>query len=144
VTIYFYTKNDEYGDFSNFSSHGIEIDGIWWKTVEHYFQTQKFNDSEYRDKIRGSHTAKQAAELGRSRKVPIRPDWEMVKDRIMEEAVLAKFQTHNSLKEMLLSTGVQDIVENAPGDYYWGAGKDGTGLNKLGKILVKVRARISM
>jgi ribA/ribD-fused uncharacterized protein len=144
VTIYFYTKNDEYGDFSNFSSHGIEMEGVWWRTVEHYFQAQKFNDPKYRDKIKESHTAKQAAELGRSRKLPIRSDWEVVKDSIMEEAVLTKFQTHDSLKEMLLFTGDQDIVENAPDDYYWGAGKDGTGLNKLGKILVKVRARISM
>lgn len=120
------------------------MEGVWWRTVEHYFQAQKFNDSEYKERIRESQTAKQAAELGRSRKVPIRSDWETVKDGLMEEAVLKKFQTHESLKEILLSTGDEDIVENAPGDYYWGAGKDGTGLNKLGKILVKVRAKISM
>ncbi|AFV00263.1 NADAR family protein [Simiduia agarivorans] len=144
MTIYFYTKNDDYGDFSNFSSHGIEMDGVWWKTVEHYFQAQKFEISTYRDQIRESHTAKQAAELGRSRKVPIRSDWEEIKDSIMEEAILRKFQTHERLRDLLLSTGSSDIVENAPGDYYWGAGKDGTGLNKLGKILVKVRAKLSM
>jgi len=46
------------------------------------------------------------------------------------------------LSDLLLSTGEQDIVENAPGDYYWGCGKDGTGLNKLGLILVKVRSKI--
>lgn len=144
MTIYFYTKNDEYGEFSNFSNHGIEVDGVWWKTVEHYFQAQKFDDSEYRDQIRNSHTAKQAAELGRSRKVPIRSDWELVKDGIMADAVLKKFQTHRNLKELLVSTGEIEIVENAPGDYYWGAGKDGTGLNKLGNILVEVRAKLSM
>jgi predicted NAD-dependent protein-ADP-ribosyltransferase YbiA (DUF1768 family) len=35
-------------------------------------------------------------------------------------------------------------VENAPGDYYWGIGKNGTGLNKLGKILVSVREQLKI
>lgn len=143
MTIYFYTKLDEYGDFSNFSKHGIEMDSIWWPTVEHYFQAQKFENIVHRETIREAYSSKQAAELGRSRKIPIRGDWEEVKDEIMYDAVLKKFQTHKSLKEKLISTGNQDIVENAPGDYYWGCGKTGTGLNKLGQILVKVRSKLA-
>jgi ribA/ribD-fused uncharacterized protein len=144
MTIYFYTKTDEYGEFSNFSKHGIEVDGEWWLTVEHYFQAQKFTDEDHKLKIREAYTSKQAAELGRTRKLPIREDWEEVKDNIMFEAVLSKFQTHKDLSELLLSTGDKDIVENAPGDYYWGCGKDGSGLNKLGKILERVRDNLRM
>lgn len=144
MTIFFYTKNDEYGEFSNFSKHGIELDNVWWPSVEHYFQAQKFENADYREKIRTAYTSKQAAELGRSRSVPLRTDWEVVKDEIMYQAVLHKFKTHASLAELLLSTGKQYIVENAPGDYYWGCGKDGSGLNKLGNILVKVRAQIAI
>ena len=144
MTIYFYTKNDEFGEFSNFSNHGVELEGLWWPTVEHYFQAQKFHDISYREKIRNAPSPKQAAELGRSRKVPLREDWEQVKDGIMFEAVLKKFETHKKLKELLLSTGDQSIVENAPGDYYWGCGKDGSGLNKLGGILEQVRNRIAI
>src|SRR5690606_7738828 len=129
-----------FGAFSNFASHGIEMDGQWWPTVEHYFQAQKFLDRDYRDRIRGCHSAKQAAELGRSRKVPLRADWESVKDEVMHAAVLRKFQTHPDLAELLLSTGDEAIVENAPGDYYWGCGKDGSGRNRLGQILMDVRA----
>lgn len=142
MTIFFYTKTDAFGEFSNFSKHGIEVDGVWWPTVEHYFQAQKFEDKGYQEKIRTAHTSKQAAELGRSRKVPIRDDWETVKDEVMFSAVLKKFKTHQSLLALLLSTGDQDIVENAPGDYYWGIGKNGTGHNKLGKILVSVRQQL--
>ncbi len=142
MTIYFYTKNDPFGDFSNFSKHGIEMDAIWWPTVEHYFQAQKFTDQDYKNRIQTAHTAKQAAELGRSRKAPIRSDWETVKDEIMYRAVLQKFKTHQALAALLLSTAQEHIVENAPGDYYWGCGKDGTGLNKLGKILMSVRKDI--
>ena len=144
MTIFFYTKNDDYGEFSNFSKHGIEMQGVWWPTVEHYFQAQKFEDKEYRELIRGAYTSKQAAELGRSRKLPIRKDWEIVKDEIMYQAVLKKFKTHQKLLELLLSTGSQDIIENAPGDYYWGIGQNGTGLNKLGKILVTIRDQLKI
>ena len=62
----------------------------------------------------------------------------------MYEAVLKKFQTHQELASMLVSTGDEDIVENAPGDYYWGCGKDGSGQNKLDQILVNVRSEIGM
>jgi ribA/ribD-fused uncharacterized protein len=79
-----------------------------------------------------------------SRKIPIRTDWEYAKDEIMYQAVLQKFKTHPALADLLVSTVVQDIVENAPGDYYWGCGKDGTGLNKLGNILMRVRSNIAI
>ena len=39
----------------------------------------------------------------------------------------------------MLDTGGALLVENAPGDYYWGIGADGTGKNRLGRILMEVR-----
>ena len=144
MTIYFYTTNDAYGEFSNFSKHGVELDGKWWKTTEHYFQAQKFNDEEYKEKIRNASDPKTAANLGRSRKVPIRKDWEEVKDDVMRRAVLKKFQTHPELKKLLLETKDEELVENAPGDYYWGCGADGSGKNMLGKILQDVRLELKM
>jgi hypothetical protein len=139
MTIYFYTTNQQYGEFSNFSKHGVELDGLWWKTTEHYFQAQKFNDPEYRETIRLAPDPKTAANLGRSRKVPLREDWESVKDDVMRVAVQKKFTTHPELRELLISTVLETIVENAPCDYYWGCGADGSGKNMLGIILQEVR-----
>jgi ribA/ribD-fused uncharacterized protein len=139
MSIYFYSSKEQYGEFSNFSKHGIELDGKWWPTTEHYFQAQKFNDETYQEKIRTALTPKTAANMGRSREMPIRNDWEAVKDSVMRKAVLKKFQIHKELKELLLATGNEEIVENSPGDYYWGCGADGTGKNMLGKILQEVR-----
>jgi ribA/ribD-fused uncharacterized protein len=62
-----------------------------------------------------------------------------MKDEVMRRAVLRTFETHRALRDLLLSTGDEEIVENAPGDYYWGCGADGTGKNILGKILMEVR-----
>jgi hypothetical protein len=84
-------------------------------------------------------TPKDAARMGRDRSRPLRSDWERVKDDIMRKAVLRKFETHADIREVLLSTGDAPIVENAPGDYYWGCGADGSGKNMLGQILMEVR-----
>lgn len=142
MAIRFYSKNEAFSELSNFSSHGIEMDGLWYPTVEHYFQAQKFHDVQYREKIRAARTPKESKTLGRSRKVPIRSDWEEVKDEIMFDACLRKFQMHKSLKELLLSTGDEELIENAPTDYYWGCGRRGTEQNKLGKILMRVRQKL--
>ena len=80
--------------------------------------------------------------MGRERSRPLRQDWEQVKDEIMHRAVLKKFQTHEEIRQVLLSTGDEEIIENAPGDYYWGCGKNRTGQNKLGIILVQVREEL--
>ncbi|AFY82849.1 NADAR family protein [Oscillatoria acuminata] len=139
MTLYFYSTRNEYGCFSNFSHHGFELDGVWWPTSEHYFQAQKFAGTPHVEQIRQVKTPKDAAKMGRDRRRPLRPDWETVKDDIMRRAVLKKFQTHEDIRDILLGTGDEELVENSPIDYYWGCGKDGSGQNKLGQILMEVR-----
>lgn len=141
MAIKFYRSRDlPYGCFSNFSRHSIWLDGLQWLTVEHYFQAQKhtFNPKRYME-INSALTPRIAADLGRERSSPIRPDWEEVKDDIMRKAVKKKFQIYEDIRKILLDTGDEDILEDSPVDYYWGIGQDGTGKNMLGKILVEVR-----
>jgi hypothetical protein len=140
MTIYFYTIGDKYGCFSNFSPHGFEVDGVWWRTSEHFFQAQKFAGTVHAEAVRQVKTPKDAARMGRNRALPLRLDWNSVKDDIMRRGVLRKFQTHADIREVLLSTGDELIVENSPIDYYWGCGAEGTGKNMLGQILMEVRA----
>ncbi|GAB4509057.1 MAG: NADAR family protein [Anaerolineae bacterium] len=139
MSIYFYSTREKYGCFSNFSPHGFELDGKYWKTSEHYFQAQKFQGTEFEEQVRIAKTAKEAATLGRRRDFPLRDDWEDIKDDIMRAAVLRKFETHETIRQILLDTSDEELVENAPGDYYWGIGKDGSGKNMLGKILMETR-----
>jgi ribA/ribD-fused uncharacterized protein len=141
MPIYFYgSKEQPYGCFSNFSAHGFELDGLWWPTSEHYFQAQKFAGTPHVEEVRRAQSPKQAAMRGRSRARPLRADWEEMKDEVMRRGVLRKFETHADLYAVLLGTGDEEIVENAPGDYYWGCGADGSGKNRLGQILMEVRA----
>jgi N-glycosidase YbiA len=142
MTIYFYGTRGEYGAFSNFSRHGFTLDGLYWATSEHYFQAQKFAGTEHELLIQQAKTPKLAATMGRDRARPLRPDWEQVKDDVMRHAVLRKFETHATIRALLLATGDAEIVENAPSDYYWGCGADGSGQNRLGTILMAVRAAL--
>jgi N-glycosidase YbiA len=145
MTIYFYKVWQPYGCFSNFSPHGIQIHGTYWTTVEHYYQAQKFVgsiDAVIIPMIQAASTPEEAAALGRCCTRKLRPDWDFVKVKVMQEAVLKKFLTHSEIREILLSTGNETLVENSPNDYFWGCGAEQTGQNYLGKILMGVRAEI--
>lgn len=140
MAILFYSNRDNpYGCFSNFSRHPFELDDKRWPTSEHYFQAQKFQDWADAEDVRRARSPKEAADIGRDRSRALRRDWEAVKDDVMRRAVLRKFETHDDIYQILLDTGEEQIVENAPGDYYWGCGADGSGKNMLGKILMEVR-----
>lgn len=118
---------------------------IYWSTVEHYYQAQKFvgtSDAVIIPLIYNAETPELAASLGRDPTHQIRLDWEEVKTQVMREAVLKKFLTHTDIREILLTTGDNLIVENSPTDYFWGCGAEKTGHNHLGKVLMSVREEI--
>ena len=142
TVIKFYRISEEYGCFSNFSPHPVELKGKRWPTSEHYFQAQKFAGTEHEEAIRLKKSPMIAARIGRDRKKPLRADWDEVKDDVMREAVRAKFKQHPDLRAILLSTGDALIVEHTQNDAYWGDGGDGTGKNMLGLILMEVREEL--
>ena len=140
--IHFYSVSGEFGCFSNFSPHPVELKGKTWPTSEHYFQAQKFAGTPDEEEVRQAKSPRIAARMGRSRQRPLRKDWEAVKDSIMHEAVLAKFTQHADLREILLGTGDAQIAEHTEKDKYWGDGGDGSGKNQLGQILMRVRQEL--
>lgn len=151
MTIRFYSvKGAQYGCFSNFSRHGFNAKGKFWLTSEHYFQAMKFEGTKHEDEIRNAPSARGAADKGRERTRPLRKDWDtpsqtmpgfLVKDEVMFEAIEYKFRQNKDAYDILMSTGDEHIIEAAPNDYYWGAGRDGSGKNMLGILLVKLREK---
>ena len=142
MNINFYHVNDAYGCFSNFSEHPVLIDGILWPTSEHCFQARKFKDSKIQKMILAAKTPLEAARLGRSHGYPLRKGWDGMKDAVMLDIVRAKVRQHEEIKELLLSTGNAVLVEHTENDSYWGDGGDGSGKNRLGKILMKIRQEL--
>lgn len=143
MPVYFYDVHENpYGCFTNFSQHGFELDGDWWATSEHYFQSQKFVGTPHAEQIRKLPTPRDAFNTARSLKSLIRSDWLKVRDDVMRKAVLRKFQFNPEIRAVLLTTGDALLVENSPVDNYWGCGADGKGQNRLGQILMEVRDQL--
>jgi ribA/ribD-fused uncharacterized protein len=140
--ILFYRVNEPYGAFSNFAPFPVKLNGRTWPTTEHFFQGQKFAGSEYEHVIREANSPMTAAHLGRSRKLPLRRDWESARDNVMREALRAKFTQHAELRTLLLGTGDAILVEHTKKDRYWGDGGNGTGKNRLGQLLMELRAEL--
>lgn len=142
-----YKSNPEYFFMSNFYRASFIYDNKEYKTSEHFYQAMKFypNDmmpNEFctiQDHIRNQKTPKEAALEGRRTDLPIRPDWEEIKLSVMKCAVYCKFIQNEELKYKLLATGDEILIEDSPYDYIWGIGKDGSGTNWLGIILMQVR-----
>ena len=142
ATIKFYRVNEPYGCFSNFSRHPIVLDGKEWPTSEHYFQAKKFAGTTHEKELRRAKSAREVAQMGRDRNRPFRKDWEKVKDSIMLEALKAKVDQHQDVREILLSTGDCTLIEHTKNDSYWADGGDGSGLNKLGEFLMEIRNKL--
>lgn len=140
--ILFYRTNGPYGEFSNFSPHPIEIDGKLWPTSEHYFQAQKFAGTEHEEHVRLAKSPMIAARLGRSRNLPLRKDWEQVKEAVMLTALRAKFTQHANLGVILDDTGTAELVEHSAKDKYWADGGNGSGRNRLGHLLTELREEL--
>jgi ribA/ribD-fused uncharacterized protein len=138
MALKFYKLKDPGGYMSNYYKARFYIYYRWWDTVEHAYQAQKCAlGSEY-DAIHQTKKANDARLLGQ--KVQMREHWDDIhKDRVMLECVLAKFLQHKDIRDQLMATGDEELIEDSPVDSYWGCGADGTGKNKLGKILMKIR-----
>lgn len=143
--IYFLSSSKEFFEFSNFYERDFTIDGITYKTNEHYFQSKKFSDAdkEYAQRIIDSETPKKAKSLGRGNSTKLRSDWITARVEIMYEGLKAKFTQNEDLKQLLLSTSKKELIENNKADAFWGSGRNGKGNNMLGQLLMKLRKELS-
>ncbi|KAL2941457.1 Riboflavin biosynthesis protein PYRR chloroplastic [Bienertia sinuspersici] len=153
--ISFYKTWDPYGSFSNFSPHPIQMPDeggnySTWSSVEHYYQAHKFYGvqdpaaQECFEAIKSAKSPEEAARIGRKmqRRRPdlVRPDWEAAKIDVMYRALKCKFSIYPHLNSMLLSTVGSILVEGSPHDLFWGGGREGEGLNYLGRLLMQLRS----
>ena len=137
--IKFYRSGDDFGWMSNFGRFPIELDDKDWPTSEHYYQAQKYLDPELQEKVRLASGPGMAAMIGRDKDLPLREDWEEIKDDVMRKVVAAKFAQHPELAYELVATGDAILIEHTKNDSYWGDGGNGRGKNMLGVVLMEVR-----
>jgi ribA/ribD-fused uncharacterized protein len=141
MSIEFSSKSNTHQELSNFYPAPFLLEGKIWASVEHYFQAQKFpTDPSLQERIHLASTPQSAKRLGRTKSEHFRRDWNEQREYFMEKALEAKFAQNPALQNILKSTYPLHLIEHNPYDSYWGSGKQGTGQNRMGALLEKLRA----
>jgi ribA/ribD-fused uncharacterized protein len=176
--IQFYESHDDFYEFTNFwECNGLMIDGKQWRTTEHYFQAQKFvARPDLVEHCRNLGTPRECFEMKEDPRYKplVREDWHRqlptkndpsIKDQVMYNAVMHKFNDDPTLKKLLLSTaagGARVLIEQTHKDDYWGTGpgvthewarnknvaytgpwRPGMSGNNLGLLLMRIRDEIN-
>lgn len=130
----------QYDFLSNFSPSTLLIQGKYYRTVEHAFQSFKTDDPTWRERVRNAKTPAEAKRLGRA--APRRPTWDDEKVKAMEYFLRLKFAEPYAMQR-LLATGSEYLIEgNTWGDRFWGCelvNGQWIGQNYLGRLLMKIR-----
>lgn len=132
----------------------FEVNNIIYKTAEHWMMAEKarlFKDGKALSNILASQSPAKAKEEGRLIENFDPAVWDLHKFGIVVEGNRHKFSSDHTLKDFLLSTERQVLVEASPLDTIWGIGLSGDnpaaqdpvswrGENLLGFALMEVRA----
>lgn len=142
MAVEFYKEFGDLGYLANYSDHGFTVDGVHYKTVEHFYQASKFDDPKIRERILECETPKEASVIGRDRSLPRIPNFREIKNQKMEEGIYHKFSQNKDIRSKLIETRNQEIREMSEKESYWGVGPNLDGENHVGQILMKVRERV--
>lgn len=119
--------------------------------VEQYMMANKaicFNDEESFNAIMNTNSPREQKRLGRLVKNFDAKVWDAISPEVVFYGCLCKFCYHEDLRDLLLSTYPDLLVEASPTDRIWGIGYsekdaldniDDWGINALGLILTDVR-----
>lgn len=134
----------EFFVLDNFSSFGIMLDGEFYPTVEHAYQSAKFKDTapEIAKQIKSSLSAHEAQKIAFANKKVQSKNWDKIKIDYMEKLLRLKLDQNPYVKKKLLETKDYIICEDSPKDDFWGIGTDRNGRNELGKLWMKIRAEL--
>jgi len=131
--------------YANFPiTMNIEGKDYTFPTVEHYYQAMKFDTSDERFKtILALQNPDEARLLTKTAEYKInrRADFEENKFKIMEDGLRAKFTQNPKAAEFLKSTGDAVLIKSCDVCYKCGFG-EGSGFNRMGKILMKIREEL--
>lgn len=134
---------NEFSFLSNFHPCKVTMDGMVFPSSEHAFMSFKNESPEWKTECqRTDLTPGQIKRKGRN--VDLTPFWEDIKIDAMRMSLWFKFTQNNDLKDKLLDTGNQNLVEgNFHNDRVWGVclkSNPNVGENHLGRLLMEIRS----
>lgn len=134
--------------FSPYTAHAIELNGKIFPTVEHAYQCQRYTDEKIVQEIINTKSPVKAWEISCTYKHLQIPEFknEEYKLKIMKQLMELKTEQHEDVKQALIGSGDMQIIKHIttypPGDGFWDDGKNGEGLNHMGKIWMEIRDKI--
>jgi hypothetical protein len=154
--LFFFSKEPENKEFSNFYETEFELDAVKYKSAEHAFEAVKaktFGDEEMFEKILKAKSAQSAKSFGNKVKDFKEETWKEKQDEVMKSVLRAKFTQNLELRKKLLDTEDKVLANADSRDKYWGIGtsanttmakdpKKWKGENKLGVMLMELRTAI--
>lgn len=135
-----------YRFLSNFFPATIVYEDEKYYSLEHAYQATKTTDLKKRVPLQFKSGTALSISPGKAkswgRAVTLRPDWETIKLKVMEDLLRLKFEIPD-LRAQLMATGSRELIEgNNWNDRFWGKCELGgvwEGENHLGKLLMKIR-----
>lgn len=124
----------------------MSVDGkdYTFPSVEHYYQAMKFYTTDIRFHVilnlKNADTARLLTKTPRY-KVNRRKDFDKNKFDIMEKGLRAKFAQNPDAAKLLKSTGDSILIKSCPVCYKCGFG-EGSGTNRIGKVLMNIRSEL--
>lgn len=148
-SIIFHKTKDSFGALSNMSAgFPIMVNNSRISTSEALYQACRFPSNPSLQDLIISQTSPMTAKMrSKPHRHETRPDWLMVRVRIMRWCLQAKLiQNYSTFSQILLDTGEKPIVEYSSKDNFWGAvpRTDSTlvGANVLGRLLMDLRLQL--
>lgn len=144
------------GCLSQWWPSAFTVDGATYASAEHFMMAAKallFGDAETAERIRAAAHPRRAKDLGRQVRGFDEQRWAERRFGLVVTGNLAKFGQHADLRDFLVGTGSQVLVEASPRDKIWGIGlaadhehstspEHWPGLNLLGFALMEVREQL--
>ena len=142
-----YAFFEEFRFLSNFHTQPIVWQGKEYQTTEAAYQADKTDNEDFKEQIRLASGPGSARKMGQA--VPLKKDWDKIKEATMREVVFLKFMSNSELANKLLKTMPYYLIEGTTWhDNFFGicikkdcekGCSEKKGLNVLGKVLMEVR-----
>lgn len=152
MTIAFTKVRMPSGWLGNMSPFPVIHDGKLWPTAEHLFQALRFDDDTIRKAIRSRRNPFAAKLLAKANadRMAVQPCSQRDVEN-MEMVLRLKLEQYPELRERLLGTGDEEIVEDCTSRsrgnaLFWGAAlREGSwiGDNRLGRLWMKLRQELA-
>lgn len=147
--VVFHTTRERFGGLSNMAAgFPLHVNDVHFRTSETLYQVCRFpHRPDVQQYIINEPSPMIAKRKSKPYRDETRPDWNLVRHKIMRWSLRVKLAQHYvDFGELLLSTGDRHIVEQSSKDNFWGAFVKPNGVlvgqNVLGRLLMELRERL--